>query len=564
MAIIGIDLGTTNSLVCVWRNQRCEFIPNAFGNYLTPSIVSICEDGNVLIGEAAKERLITHPDTTIAQFKRWMGTDQAVTIYGKTYRGEDLSALIIRKLVEDAKTYLNEDIEEAIISVPAYFNDDQRWATKAAGTLSGIRVDRIINEPSAAALSTHMEQSEDMTFLVVDFGGGTFDLSIVEAYGNIVEIIAISGDNHLGGKDIDECLRDVFLEEQQCSWDNLTAGEQATLLHELERLKKRMSVEDDVHMNIELQGQMYTWYVDQAKLMNICAPVLMRMKQPLQRIFEDAHMNMEAVDDVVLVGGTCHMPVVVDYLSYLLRREIHVHHNPDQTIAYGCGIAAGIKMRKQEVKDYMLSDICPFTLGIEVRGTYEPIMSAIIERNTTLPCSQREFYTYQSESGEVYLNILQGEHRKAKDNVLMKSVMLKLPPAKTQQDLPIAVRFSYDINGILEVEVETAPNQINTHIVIQSKSYRMDEAEVQRRLTELNKLKLPPHEQEKNRQLLAQGERLYYEAVKEQRAHISALLYEFEMALQSYQSQEIHLVYRKVKKEFDQLDEHIQSKRLFN
>lgn len=564
MAIIGIDLGTTNSLVCVWRNQQCERIPNAFGNYITPSIVSISEDGNVLIGEAAIDRLVTHPETTFSQFKRWMGTDQHVEIYGKTYRGEDFSALIIRKLVEDAKAYLNEDIEEAIISVPAYFNDDQRWATKAAGTLSGICVERIINEPSAAALSVHFEQSKNMTFLVVDFGGGTFDLSIVEAYGNIVEIVAISGDNHLGGKDIDECIREAYLEEQQLSWQQLTTREQATLMQELERLKKRLSVENNVHIQIELQGQIHTWEVNQAKLMKICAPVLVRMKQPLQRIFEDSQIHMEAIDDVVLVGGTCHMPIVVDYLSYILRREINVHQDPDQAIAYGCGIAAGIKERRQEVKDFMLSDICPFTLGIEIHGNYGNVMSPIIERNTTLPCSQREFYTYHSENGNLNLNILQGEHRKAKDNILMKSVLLELPPTKDQQDLPIAVRFSYDINGILEVEVETGPNQLHAHIVIQNTSYRMNEEELQQRLKELNKLKLPRHEQEKNRQLLAQGERLYYEAVKEQRAYISTLLCEFETALQTCQSQELHNVYRKVKKEFDQLDVQIQSKRLFN
>ena len=199
MSILGIDLGTTNSLACVWKGKEAILIPNAFGSYLTPSVVSFLENGEVLVGEGAKQRLHTHPSLTFAEFKRCMGTDTVYTVHGKTYYPQDLSAMVIRKLVEDASVFLNERIEEAIISVPAYFNDDQRWATKIAGQLAGIRVERIINEPSAAALSQHIQQTEeDMLALVVDFGGGTLDISIVEAFDNVVEIRAISGDNHLG------------------------------------------------------------------------------------------------------------------------------------------------------------------------------------------------------------------------------------------------------------------------------------------------------------------------------------------------------------------------------
>lgn len=554
MAILGIDLGTTNSLACVWKQHRPILIPNAFGSFLTPSVVSFLDNGEVLVGEAAKQRLVTHPSTTFAEFKRCMGTDKTYEVYGKTYHPQDLSALVIRKLLADARVFLKEEIDEAIISVPAYFNDDQRWATKIAGQLAGVRVERIINEPSAAALSQHMQNmDEDMLALVVDFGGGTLDISIVEAFDNVVEIRAISGDNHLGGSDFDEAILDSFLEENSVQKKNLHPQELGLLKAEVEKAKQLLSVRQECSLQILLSGQECTMELNRGKLTSVCMSLLQRMRIPLERVLKDSGLMLQDLQEVILVGGSCRMPVVVQYLEYLLKRDVTLVHEPDQAIAIGCGAAGGIKERSADIRDVMLSDICPFTLGIAVydEAIQEHIMSPIIERNATLPCSVVRMFSYRSKAGELQTQILQGEHRKAEANLLVRTVTMKVP--KTAEEYqPITVRFTYDINGLLEVETNTFHEASEYRVVIQNSMNRMCEEEVRERLKQLQEYKLPSHEKEVFRHLLERGERLYYESVGEKRMQISTLLDEFEAALQQEQPQLIREVFRRVKAAFDE------------
>lgn len=524
MSILGIDLGTTNSLACVWKGKEAILIPNAFGSYLTPSVVSFLENGEVLVGEGAKQRLHTHPSLTFAEFKRCMGTDTVYTVHGKTYYPQDLSAMVIRKLVEDASVFLNERIEEAIISVPAYFNDDQRWATKIAGQLAGIRVERIINEPSAAALSQHIQQTEeDMLALVVDFGGGTLDISIVEAFDNVVEIRAISGDNHLGGSDFDEAIMDCFLEENGLQRKELLPQELALLKTGVERAKMLLSVRKEYSLQLFLHQKNCCMELNRGKMTAICMPLLQRMQKPLERVLKDSEISLQELQKVILVGGSCRMPVVIQYLEFLLKRDV------------------------------FLSDICPFTLGLAVYddGARDYVMEPIIERNTALPCSVNRMFSYRSTSGELQTSILQGEHRKAAANLVVRTVRIKVP--KTSEEYqPISVRFTYDINGLLEVETNTFHEESASRVVIQNRMNRMSEEEVHQRLRELQAYKLPSQEKEVYRHLLERGERMYSESIGEKRMRIAALLEEFEAALQQEQPQHIREVFRRVKSALDE------------
>ena len=554
MSILGIDLGTTNSLACVWKGKEAILIPNAFGSYLTPSVVSFLENGEVLVGEGAKQRLHTHPSLTFAEFKRCMGTDTVYTVHGKTYYPQDLSAMVIRKLVENASVFLNERIEEAIISVPAYFNDDQRWATKIAGQLAGIRVERIINEPSAAALSQHIQQTEeDMLALVVDFGGGTLDISIVEAFDNIVEIRAISGDNHLGGSDFDEAIMDCFLGENGLQGKELLPQELALLKTGVERAKMLLSVRKEYSLQLFLHQKNCCMELNRGKMTAICMPLLQRMQKPLERVLKDSEISLQELQKVILVGGSCRMPAVIQYLEFLLKRDVELVHEPDQAIAIGCGTAGGIKERCSDIRDVLLSDICPFTLGLAVYddGARDYVMEPIIERNTALPCSVNRMFSYRSTSGELQTSILQGEHRKAAANLVVRTVRIKVP--KTSEEYqPISVRFTYDINGLLEVETNTFHEESASCVVIQNRMNRMSEEEVHQRLRELQAYKLPSQEKEVYRHLLERGERMYSESIGEKRMRIAALLEELEAALQQEQPQHIREVFRRVKSALDE------------
>lgn len=464
MPILGIDLGTTNSLACVWKGKEAILIPNAFGSYLTPSVVSFLENGEVLVGEGAKQRLHTHPSLTFAEFKRCMGTDTVYTVHGKTYYPQDLSAMVIRKLVEDASVFLNERIEEAIISVPAYFNDDQRWATKIAGQLAGIRVERIINEPSAAALSQHIQQTEeDMLALVVDFGGGTLDISIVEAFDNVVEIRAISGDNHLGGSDFDEAIMDCFLEENGLQRKELLPQELALLKTGVERAKMLLSVRKEYSLQLFLHQKNCCMELNRGKMTAICMPLLQRMQKPLERVLKDSEISLQELQKVILVGGSCRMPVVIQYLEFLLKRDVELVHEPDQAIAIGCGTAGGIKERCSDIRDVFLSDICPFALGLAVYddGARDYVMEPIIERNTALPCSVnrmnrmseeevhqrlRELQAYKlpSQEKEVYRHLLERGERMYSESIGEKrmriAALLEEFEAVLQQEQPQHIR----------------------------------------------------------------------------------------------------------------------------
>ena len=556
MAIIGIDLGTTNSLACVWRNNKAELIPNALGEYITPSVVSV-KDDEILVGRLAKERLITHPQDSVAAFKRDMGTAKQYTLGNKTFKPEELSSFILRQLIEDAKMYLQEDIEEVIISVPAYFNDDQRWATKTAGALAQVKVERIINEPSAAALAQHIhDDGEDKTFLIIDFGGGTLDISVVDAFDNVIEIAAVAGDNHLGGEDFNTVIAEAFLREHGLYATDISVQEKAMLMKQAEICKRKLSEQDEVNMKVRIHDTLLSMKLTNQQLILLGNSILTRMEGPLKQALKDAGDDIGDIDDIILVGGSCKMPVVQHYIEYLTKHTVTMHLDPDKAIAYGCGTAAGIKERNQEIKDMLLSDIWPFTLGTAIYpdGLKDAIMSPLIERNSVLPCSRESLYTTIHDQQEVIdFEIYQGEHYHAEDNLLLGNLEVKVPPNKKGKEI-VKVRLTYDINGILEVDAFVISTRQSFHKMILSKNNRMSEAEIKQKLQALKELKIHPRDKERNRLLLARGERMFLELVKEERQMVADLMRYFEQVLESQNERAIDHAYHEVSRRLDSIE----------
>ncbi|MCI8303097.1 MAG: Hsp70 family protein [Lawsonibacter sp.] len=558
MAIIGIDLGTTNSLAAVWRNGKSELIPNAAGEYLTPSVVSVDEDGSILVGAAAKDRLISHPERTAAAFKRAMGTSRRYELGGKVFTAEDLSSFILRRLREDAEAYLGEVVDEAVVSVPAYFAEAQRAATKRAGALAGLTVERLVNEPSAAAVAGHIgEGDEDKVCLVFDFGGGTLDVSLVERFDNVVSVTAVSGDNYLGGRDFDELIARGFCQDCELNFDSLSRQRQETLIRQAETCKMALTSQEPVIMAVSDEEISASLALTHEWVIRKSSTLFQRMLAPVRKVFLDAGVGADELDELVMVGGSSHMPSVRRYIAKALGREPAAEARPDTAIAIGAGICSGMKARAEDLKELVLTDVCPFTLGIAILNHAEQerdLMSPIIERNSVLPTSKEGVYcTAHDGQQSIDVKVYQGEQRYCRDNTCLGQLEIAVPPAPRGQQ-SIRVRFTYDINGLLEVTVAGKDGQ-NARLVLQGSG--MTEAEVEERLKELETLKMHPREQEVPRTLVARGERLYAMTVGQMRDQVAYMLDWYQMQLSSQESLRIAKASRRVEQFFDQAEAYL-------
>lgn len=557
MPIIGIDLGTTNSLAAVYKDGASRLVPNAFGEYLTPSVVSIDEDGEVLVGKAAKERLITHPERTAAAFKRAMGTGRTFSLAGREFLPEELSALVLRRLKEDAEAYLGQPVEEAVVSVPAYFTDSQRAATKRAGKLAGLRVERLINEPSAAALACYDPNQGDAAFLVYDFGGGTLDVSVVDCFENVVNILAVSGDNQLGGNDLDAAIAHMYCQENNIDYDALDPSLRAILLAQAEQCKQTLTTAPMAVMVLDLPGLVGSMSLTGQKLIENAATLFGRMRTPLQKALRDSGLAPRELHGVVPVGGSCKMPVVRQYLSHLLGRPLLDAGHPDTVVAQGAGLYAAMKERKAELRQMVLTDLCPFTLGVGVHNPADEdnlIMSPIIERNSALPTSKVEkYYTVSPGQTKLHIQIFQGEAMYCADNRKLGELDLPVPPGPAGQE-GAAVRFTYDINGILEVEAESLSTGKAISAVLVGPGSGLSEAEAKKRLEQLQKLKIHPRDREENRLLLARGERLWKETLGEVREQVGRVMEAFQEELASQEPARILRARSRCKEMLDRLE----------
>ncbi|OAX47274.1 molecular chaperone DnaK [Paenibacillus sp. AD87] len=481
--VIGIDLGTTNSCVAVMEGGEAVVIPNPEGARTTPSVVGFKKDGERVVGETAKRQAITNPDRTIMSIKRHMGTSHKETIDSKDYSPQEISAIILQKLKSDAEAYLGQTVTQAVITVPAYFNDSQRQATKDAGKIAGLEVLRIVNEPTAAALAYGMEKSEDQTILVYDLGGGTFDVSILELGDGFFEVKATSGDNQLGGDDFDQVIIDYLVSEfKKDQGIDLSKDKAAVqrLKDAAEKAKKELSgvltttislpfitVADGVPQHLELN-------LSRAKFEEISTGLVERTLEPTRRALSDAGMTANDIDKIVLVGGSTRIPAVQEAIKKLTGKEPHKGVNPDEVVALGAAVQAGVLTG--DVKDVVLLDVTPLSLGIETAGG---VFTKMIERNTTIPTSKSQvFSTYADNQPSVEIHVLQGEREMAAGNKSLGRFMLgDIPPAP--RGVPqIEVSFDIDANGIVNVSATDKGTNKTQKITITSSS-GLSDAEVE-------------------------------------------------------------------------------------
>lgn len=560
--VIGIDLGTTNSLAAYFKDGEAKIIPNRFGENLTPSVVSLSETGELFVGKTAKERKVLYPDRTADVFKRSIGTDMEYKLGEQTFSAEELSSFVLRALKEDAEAFLKEEVTEAIISVPAYFNDLQRKATKRAGELAGMKVERIISEPTAAAITYGLYQKRDYTkFLVFDLGGGTFDISILERAKNILEVRAVAGDNYLGGEDFTAILLELFLSKTELDIEKLSNKEKNMLVHIAERAKLDLSREETkpATMTVVIGGEEKSTTIHNAEYEAACQPLLSRIRKPIEKSLRDANIKIAEIDEIVLVGGATKSPIVKRFVSKLFNKFPNFTVDPDEAVAVGVAMEVAIKERNESLKEVIMTDVCPYTLGtsIVVRkendryegGHYLPI----IERNTVIPCSRTErLYTVNDNQTNIYVDILQGESRLARNNLKIGEIRIPIPRAKAGEE-PVDVTYTYDVNAILEVIVKVVSTNESKKLIIQRDETQMTLEEAEKRMEELNYLKIHPRDQEENQYILFRAERLYEMNTGQTREYIGYWIRRFEFALDRQDPEEIEERRAELKYALDEL-----------
>jgi molecular chaperone HscC len=541
--IIGIDLGTSNSAVAIWRDGGPVLIPNSLGQTLTPSAVSIDADGVVSVGITARDRLVSDPGATVIAFKRYMGTDRVTRLRESSFLPEELSALILRSLKADAEAFLGEPVTEAVITVPAYFNDKQRKATRKAGELAGLRVERLLNEPTAAALAYGMHKLDsDVRFLVFDLGGGTFDVSLLEIFEGVIEVRASTGDNRLGGEDFNEALVDHVFDHFKRQW-SVTRKMEFPVLYQLlreqsERVRRQLTTQPDATFAIVWKDKQYELPIDGALFAKLVEPLLARLREPVLQALRDSDVQVSSINEVVLAGGATRMPLVRQAVTRMFGRFPAANLNPDEVVALGAAVQAGLKMRNADLKEVVLTDVCPYSLGVDIAerrpdgSLIGGIFSPIIERNTVIPASRSHtFSTMQNNQTFVQFNIYQGESRSVKENIHLGAVSIPVPP-KPAGEVAVDCRMTYDINGLLEVDVHVPATGDSRQVVIVGEGTFGDPEALATRRAELAQLKVHPREVAENIAVMSRATRAYEQTLGERRQVIGQLISSFEAVLE--------------------------------
>lgn len=527
MTILGVDLGTTNSLAVVYKEGKPVLIPNVFGEYITPSAVSIL-DGKIVVGKLAKERLITHPECSASLFKRNMGTDVTYTLDKKEYDAATLSSFIVKQLMDDAQNYLHEEISEVVISVPAYFNARQRQDTKRIGELLGVKVERLINEPSAAAIACHMDDEYE-TFIVFDFGGGTLDVSVVDCFENVISINAISGNNHLGGTDFDRAMAEYFCLKNGLNYNVLDSSFQQSILRACEQAKIKLSTQSVVEVSLVHLNKNYNCIFDENVLFNITHSLLESCKNVIGKAVKDSGFSAGELDSLILVGGSSQMPVLQHYLSDALNIPVLKEENMDSLVVLGLGKYIGIKQRDENIKDVVVTDICPFSLSTSTYNEQNPdleLSTVLIPKNSVLPTSKKmTLRTVHKGQTKVNISVFQGQAMYAKENLFLGQAFIHVP--RNMHDYEsFDLIYSYDINSMLYVEAIV--HSTKEHYIFRvSKGDLLEKVDASVRLDSIKEVSLALYQNNEVDALLARIERIYQEVDEETQEYLMRLHADF-------------------------------------
>lgn len=527
MTILGVDLGTTNSLAVVYKEGKPVLIPNAYGEYVTPSAVSIL-DGKIVVGKLAKERLITYPECSASLFKRNMGSDVTYTLDKKEYDSATLSSFVVKQLIEDAQNYLHEEISEVVISVPAYFNARQRQDTKRIGELLNVKVERLINEPSAAAIACHMDDEYE-TFVVFDFGGGTLDVSVVDCFENVISINAISGNNHLGGTDFDRAMAEYFCLKNGLNFNVLDLSFQQSIIRACEQAKIKLSAQRVVEVSLVHLNKNYNCIFDENVLFNITHSLLESCMNVIGKAVKDSGFSASELDSLILVGGSSQMPVLQHYLSAALNIPVLKEEHMDSLVALGLGKYIGIKQRDENIKDVVVTDICPFSLSTSTYNEQNPdleLSTVLIPKNSVLPTSKKiTLRTVHKGQTKVNISVFQGQAMYAKENLFLGQAFIHVP--RNMRDYEsFDLIYSYDINSMLYVEAIV--HSTKKHYIFRvSKGDVLEKVDASIRLDSIKEVSLALYQNNEVDALLARIERIYQEVDEEIQDYLMRLHAEF-------------------------------------
>lgn len=543
--IIGIDLGTTNSLCAVFRDGKPQLIRNAHGSFLTPSVVGMLPDGRVLVGESARELRVTQPENCASRFKRFMGTPQTINLGNQSFTAPQLSSLVLKALKADAEKELAVSITDAVITVPAYFNDLQRRATKLAGELAGLKVRRIINEPTAAALTYGFhDRDAQKHLLVVDLGGGTFDVTLMEIFEGTLEIVSTAGESMLGGEDFTDRLVAAVLHDKGLNFE-VTEMREPLRVARLRQICEaaKIAIANQPSVDVACPGpdgnvsdDAFVFKLDRDGFTKLIQPLLNRLMDPIHRVLRDAERSPKEVDEIIFVGGATRMPCMHQFISEKLGAAPLLKHNPDEVVALGAAVQAALLSEDRAVDDMVMTDVCPHTLGVEVVKQFGSQVNAgffqpIIHRNTTIPVSKESsFSTVEANQYKVKLAVYQGEGRKVKDNLSLGELVVDgLPPGPA--GIELVVRFTYDTNGILEVEAFVPSTGKKYRTVLTSPNNDLTQAEIDAAVKKMQAIKFYPRDDIENQRLLRYCERLVGEVSPMQREQLESAIDNWERAM---------------------------------
>ena len=544
--IVGIDLGTTYSLVSVMQAGHPIVLPNAIGELLTPSAVSVADDGTVLVGAPARARATTHPAQTALAFKRDMGTDRVYELGKKRMKPQELSALVLGALRRDAEAALGGPLDEAVVTVPAYFGDAQRQATRDAAEIAGLRVERIINEPTAAALAYGLhERGRELRAVVLDLGGGTFDVTVLEIIEGVVEIQSSAGDARLGGEDFDDALSTAIAARLRAerNVDVLaTPIGRARLREASEQAKRRLSERDATTLalvDLPVAGGVVEVELALSRTDAEAAwgPIVERMRAPVMRALRDASLSPDKIDEVLLVGGSTRMPCVSRFAAQIFGRLPLRKLPPDEAVAMGAAVQAALKANDASVEDMVVTDVAPFTLGISTvshlgRHAATGVFTPILERGTVIPASRVErFHTIEDNQTEILVEIFQGEHAACADNQKLGELKVSGLPKGPAAEQAIDVRFTYDLNGILEVETTVVATKKKHELVLERTSGRMTRAQIEDARKAMARLKIHPRDTLPNATALARADALHVELTGDARYLLAQAIAVFRATL---------------------------------